>query len=308
MDNLEWLQFFETMWDDLCPSRTYVWWLFYHDWKCMLEVVARCCCTWIITGIDSHDWWRYEAVAERRIRHVNLPVHRYRTAESGTHILCHRDKTSRTDKSTLMSDSDNKPVPIRFCGDASLQKAHNIMRAKSCIGIVEKRHLAKRQIHEVTGECKKDTCKMRTLISGCAWTLCICPFQTVSSTPLVKRRKRVKAKGSPKYTFGTTSQGTLSVFRIKSVAKSKSRQPKHNNTVATSSTVLSPASLPRRTIVSTQTVNYSPVVITSQAATTTTTHTMVLSKSSSPAKRRVGLPAFKVYTYQFGGAWYMYLV
>jgi len=41
------------------------------------------------------------------------------------------------------------------------------MYAKSYIDIVEKRHLAKRQIHEVTDECKKDTCKMRTLIGVC---------------------------------------------------------------------------------------------------------------------------------------------
>ena len=64
-------------------------------------------------------------------------------------------------------------------GDASRQKAHNIMCAKSCIDIVEKQQLAKRQIHEVTGEFKKDTCKMRTLIS--VREHYICPFQTVSS-------------------------------------------------------------------------------------------------------------------------------
>ena len=142
----------------------------------------------------------------------------------------------------------------------------------------------------------------------CALTLHICPFQTVPSTPLVKRRKSIKAKGSPKYTLGTTLQGALSVFRMKAVAKSKSRQSKHNNNVATSSTALSLTSLPRRTIVWTQSVNHSPVVITSQPTTTTTTHTTVLSKSSPPAKRRASLPPFKVCTYQFGGAWCMYLV
>ena len=111
------------------------------------------------TGIVSRDCWRYEAVAEWHIRPVNLK--RCRKTEIGTQILCHRDKTSRSDKSTL----DNKHVALRFCGDATLQKAHDIMCAKSCIDIVKKRHLAKRQIHKVTGECEKDTCKMHTLIS-----------------------------------------------------------------------------------------------------------------------------------------------
>ena len=94
------------------------------------------------TGIVSRDCWRYEAVAEWHIRPVNLK--RCRKTEIGTQILCHRDKTSRSDKSA------NKHVPILFCGDKSLQKAHHIMRAKSCADIVAKRHLTKRRIHPVT--------------------------------------------------------------------------------------------------------------------------------------------------------------
>ena len=84
-------------------------------------------------------------VAERQIQTVNLQ--RYRKTENGTEILCHRDKTSQRD------NSDKLNVLIRFCGDESLQKANDIMRAKSCIDIVAKRRLIKkRNIVAVTDE------------------------------------------------------------------------------------------------------------------------------------------------------------
>ena len=144
----------------------------------------------------------------------------------------------------------------RFGGEVSRQKAHKIMCDKSLIAVVKKRQLEKRQIH---GGVSKHIEILDP--SNCVRTLHICSFQTVSSTPPLKRRARAKVKGGPKYIFGTNSQATLSLIRLNVNAKSKSRQSQHNKNEVTTFRALPRTPLPRGTNAFTQAVNHSPGIV-----------------------------------------------